>query len=70
MYAHFELRWSQSLTVKAPLHLDDQTIIACTMLALWQAHWRFVFDAQPFWPNAVAARATILIRRVHRENSF
>ncbi|KAG0739315.1 hypothetical protein G6F60_011755 [Rhizopus arrhizus] len=59
---------STSLPLKEGLRIDNLSVIACTVLSLWQLHWKHVFDDAPFWPDQVAARATLLIRRIHAEN--
>ncbi|KAG0755163.1 hypothetical protein G6F57_011589 [Rhizopus arrhizus] len=67
-YDHLTLAGSTSLSLKEGLRIDNLSVIACTVLSLWQLHWKHVFDDAPFWPDQVAARATLLIRRIHAEN--
>ncbi|KAG1556806.1 hypothetical protein G6F50_012682 [Rhizopus delemar] len=59
-----------SATVRAHWHLDSFQVVACGVLCLWRNHWKHVFDGSPFWPNEAAARATILLRRIHQESLY
>jgi hypothetical protein len=45
-------------------------VITCGVLCLWRTHWKHVFDGSLFWPNEAAARATMLLRRMHQENLY
>ncbi|KAI9313739.1 hypothetical protein BX666DRAFT_537031 [Dichotomocladium elegans] len=49
------------------LRVDLGQVIACTVLAIWQAHWRFVYHNERFWQNAVTACATLPIHRLDAE---
>ncbi|KAG1229190.1 hypothetical protein G6F35_002156 [Rhizopus arrhizus] len=33
--------------------ISNESIIACTILGIWKAHWRFIFDDVPFDPLVV-----------------
>ena len=33
--------------------VNNGSIIGCTILAIWKAHWRFIFDSAPFDPGQV-----------------
>ncbi|KAL1932572.1 hypothetical protein VTP01DRAFT_8250 [Rhizomucor pusillus] len=44
-----------------PMDLNIHHLKACTLLAIWRAHWASVFDEKPFVPKAVGEEATFLI---------
>ncbi|KAI8136745.1 hypothetical protein BJV82DRAFT_526583, partial [Fennellomyces sp. T-0311] len=50
--------------------ITTRTILAFTLLEFWCAHWRFVFDDKPFWPNGVVAQSIRLLRRIEAENKL
>ncbi|KAG1136066.1 hypothetical protein G6F37_012764 [Rhizopus arrhizus] len=52
------------------LNLSPFDLIECAILALWQAHWKHIFDDKPFWPDEAAARATQMLRRMHAKNKL
>src|SRR6478735_6417818 len=58
------------VTVRPHWHLDSFQVVAGGVLCLWRTHWKHVFDGTPFWPNEAAARATIVLRRIHQENLY
>ncbi|KAG0865214.1 hypothetical protein G6F15_012933 [Rhizopus arrhizus] len=59
-----------SAIVRPHWQLDSFQVIACGVLCLWRTHWKHIFDGSPFWPNEAAARATMLLRRMHQENLY
>jgi hypothetical protein len=69
-YESLASRSSTPIQVLSGLHVDGQTIIACTVWAIWRCHWRFVFDGRTFWPDEAAARATQAIKRIHDESAY
>ncbi|KAG1144365.1 hypothetical protein G6F37_007373 [Rhizopus arrhizus] len=40
--------------------------LVCGVLCLWRTHWKHIFDGTTFWPNEAAARATVVLRRIHQ----
>ncbi|ORE09317.1 hypothetical protein BCV72DRAFT_333800 [Rhizopus microsporus var. microsporus] len=69
-YESLALGSSKHIQVLSGLRVDGQTIIACTVWAIWRCHWRFVFDGRTFWPDEAAARATQAIKRIQDENIY
>jgi hypothetical protein len=59
-----------SATVRPHWQLDFFQVVAYGILCLCISHLKHVFNGSPFWPNEVAARATILLRRIHQENLY
>ncbi|KAI9495691.1 hypothetical protein BDB00DRAFT_759900, partial [Zychaea mexicana] len=49
-------------------HISGRLLIACTFLAIWRAHWLFVFQQQRFWPNGVVASSILLLRKINAEH--
>ncbi|KAG1437702.1 hypothetical protein G6F56_012978 [Rhizopus delemar] len=68
-FAHIACPTPSGPSVIPLLSLNSLDIIACTVLSIWQFHWKIIFDNRPFWPQEVAANATRLIRKLHKENS-
>ncbi|KAG1136076.1 hypothetical protein G6F37_012404 [Rhizopus arrhizus] len=58
------------LAILPNFHFDGFIFIACTVIAIWQIHWKYVFHSPEFWPDEAAARATLLLRRLDRENAY
>ncbi|KAL1934996.1 hypothetical protein VTP01DRAFT_4136 [Rhizomucor pusillus] len=50
-----------------PMDLNIHHLKACTLLAIWRAHWASVFDEKPFVPKVVAEEATSLILNLAKE---
>ncbi|KAG0740168.1 hypothetical protein G6F57_005468 [Rhizopus arrhizus] len=50
--------------------LEGPYLVVCGVLCLWRTHWKHLFDGTTFWPNEAAARATIVLRRIHLENLY
>ncbi|KAI8138605.1 hypothetical protein BJV82DRAFT_523146, partial [Fennellomyces sp. T-0311] len=69
-FEHLSINPPSQLMVCDITHVTARTIIACTFLELWRAHWRFVFECEPFWPNGVVARTIRLLRRIEAENKL
>ncbi|PHZ10756.1 uncharacterized protein RHIMIDRAFT_239576 [Rhizopus microsporus ATCC 52813] len=69
-YESLALGSSKHIQVLSGLRVDGQTIIVCTVWAIWRCHWRFVSDGRTFWPDEAAARATQAIKRIHDENIY
>ncbi|CDH61095.1 hypothetical protein RO3G_10580 [Lichtheimia corymbifera JMRC:FSU:9682] len=68
------LQWEHvsTLTTRPPKTLPNTKIhgsivIACGILAIWNAHWRFIFDDQSFNPQAIANTAIQQILRIEQE---
>ncbi|ORE03289.1 hypothetical protein BCV72DRAFT_296443 [Rhizopus microsporus var. microsporus] len=64
IWAHFFplSPWSRHVLLQAILHLnfpqqnsvqslDSSSIFGCSLLMIWKAHWRFIFDSTPFVPT-------------------
>ncbi|CDH57035.1 predicted protein [Lichtheimia corymbifera JMRC:FSU:9682] len=67
-----EGRHVSTLTTRPPKTLPNTKIhgsivIACGILAIWNAHWRFIFDDQSFNPQAIANTAIQQILRIEQE---
>ncbi|RCI00935.1 hypothetical protein CU098_012038 [Rhizopus stolonifer] len=68
-FAHIARPTPSGPSVIPPLSLKYLDIIACALLSIWQFHWKLIFDDQFSWPQEIAASATRLIRKLHKENS-
>ncbi|KAI9316965.1 hypothetical protein BX666DRAFT_1857919, partial [Dichotomocladium elegans] len=69
-YLHLSSLSGPCPAVLAAFSVPFHAIVACTLLAIWRAHWQVVFDERHFWPNEVAAQAMIIIRRIHAGHSL
>ncbi|KAG1409099.1 hypothetical protein G6F60_000939 [Rhizopus arrhizus] len=69
-FSHVSQLPPTELAILPNFHFDGFTFIACTVLAIWQIHWKYVFHAPEFWPDEAAARATLPLRRLDRENAY
>ncbi|KAI9027377.1 hypothetical protein CLU79DRAFT_833294 [Phycomyces nitens] len=45
-------------------------VLGCTLGAIWEAHFQYVFNDVPFVTNQIAAIATLNIRRLELEESL
>jgi hypothetical protein len=64
------LSFSSSLTRETNLPLPElevQQIFACTLLSIWQAHWRLVFNNIPFSSVNVITCTSRLLTRLDSE---
>lgn len=43
------------------------TIIACGVLAIWKAHWHFIYNDERFRAQAVANKAAATIHQIEQE---
>jgi len=41
--------------------IQNDTIVGCTFLGIWKAHWRFIFDDVPFDPTIVQNQILLMI---------
>ena len=55
---------------KLGIDLDREIIFSSSLLALWRAHWRLVYDAVPFGVSSVITQANILISKSIQESPF
>lgn len=69
-YQYLAIGSSTPIPVLRRLCVDGQTIIACTVWAIWRCHWRYIFDDHTFWPDEAATRETQAIKRIHDENTY
>lgn len=69
-YDHLLMNGLRKPQLLFDLKLSPFDLIGCAILALWQAHWKHIFDDKPFWPDEAAARATQMLRRMHAENKL
>ncbi|CEP18569.1 hypothetical protein [Parasitella parasitica] len=47
--------------------LSADQIFACTLLAVWQAHWRMICDGILFLPHSVLQRTVLSLSRLEDE---
>ncbi|KAI9495889.1 hypothetical protein BDB00DRAFT_759432, partial [Zychaea mexicana] len=64
-FDHIRSLNTSPLTVKPEFKLSFICIIATTILHIWNSHWHQVFQGSTFWPDGVAARITLALRRIH-----
>lgn len=71
------LQWDHvsTLTLRPPKTLSHtkvhgSIVIACGVLAIWNAHWRFIFDNQSFNSQAIANTAIHHILRIEQEHQI
>ncbi|ORE05783.1 hypothetical protein BCV72DRAFT_330158 [Rhizopus microsporus var. microsporus] len=75
IWAHFFplSPWSRLALLQATLHLnfpqqnsvqslDSSSIFECSLLMIWKAHWRFIFDSTPFVPTLVLQEAIRVVQ--------
>ncbi|KAI8143004.1 hypothetical protein BJV82DRAFT_492268, partial [Fennellomyces sp. T-0311] len=67
-YEHFRINPTNKLQVSGIQGVSFEIIMACTFLAIWQAHWRYVLDNSTFWPNGVVAKVIPQVKRIESEH--
>ncbi|KAG2219293.1 hypothetical protein INT45_011308 [Circinella minor] len=67
-YEHIKSLSTAPLLLKQGLHLDFATLIATTILSIWDGNWGWVFRQENFWPPRIAAIATLRLRKIECEN--
>ncbi|KAJ8659330.1 hypothetical protein O0I10_005045 [Lichtheimia ornata] len=50
--------------------ITGTTIIACGVLAIWKAHWQFIYNDERFQAQAVAAKAATTIHQIEQEHNL
>ncbi|CDH60772.1 hypothetical protein RO3G_01429 [Lichtheimia corymbifera JMRC:FSU:9682] len=51
----------------ADTRITGTTIIACGVLAIWKAHWQFIYNDERFQAQAVANKAAATIHQIEQE---
>jgi len=64
------LSFNSSVIRISPVPLPEisvSQIFACTLLAIWQAHWRRIFDETPFIPDTVISKSIRHFSTLHSQ---
>lgn len=51
-------------------NLERTRIVACTILSIWKAHWRYIFDNAAFVPQAATAETIAASLRIAKANDL
>ncbi|KAJ8654505.1 hypothetical protein O0I10_009811 [Lichtheimia ornata] len=50
--------------------ITGSTIIVCGVLAIWKAHWQFIYNDERFQAQAVAGKAATSILQIEQEHNL
>lgn len=51
-------------------NLERTHIVACTIMSIWKAHWRYIFDNAAFVPQAATAETIAASLRIAKANDL
>ncbi|RCH81619.1 hypothetical protein CU098_002295, partial [Rhizopus stolonifer] len=66
----YRLSYFSFLRIKPSFGPNQEIVFSSSLLALWRAHWRLVFDAVPFDVSSIIAQANLLTNKSKQEHLF